>query len=400
MPRLSTRALFVVAVTGAFMAFSIGCFVRVPAPPPPPAPVIVNNAPIQGNVPGPDGNPPIAPPPPVAPPDAPPAGNDLADKVLPADKAPDDAPLRPIKGMPTYKLTNLRIGNPGPGPGPKLMVHYERLSGEERGVEPTLIIRTPDGNEHVTVGGFGPFQGQKKSGEIVVGLGFPGAPGGGPPKNVEVYLVQSDRRWEGENFRPKFKVSNSIVLGEMGRPLQYAREWKAEEAAKLNNPPPDAPQMNANANVGEDTEFIGHTMGLLPPMRYADPAKRPVIGVLYSVGEAEPDKGTKVKCLLHLTPAYDARQPRFNQQALLAKPGYAVGALKVKTKKIVTAVQVVFMKQKPDGSLDPADNYSSKWLGHPDEADKEGTVSGDGRKVIGMHLKHFGAVFAVALVLE
>jgi hypothetical protein len=29
-----------------------------------------------------------------------------------------------------------------------------------------------------------------------------------------------------------------------------------------------------------------------------------------------------------------------------------------------------------------------------------GPVSGGGRKVIGMHLKHFGVMYAVALVLE
>jgi hypothetical protein len=323
----------------------------------------------------------------------------LGEDVLPADKAPYDAPLRPMDGLPLYRLTDLRIGNPGPGPSPKLMVHYERLNGEEPGSGPTLVIRTPDGNEHPTLGIFGPFQGQKKAGDFVVDLGFRGAPGsGGSPQDLEVYLIQNDRRWEGEDFHPKFKVSNSVVLGNMGRPPQFAREWKPEEQAKLNNPPPVAPKVNAN--VGEDTEFIGQTEGLLPALRYADPAKRPVIGVLYSVGQGEPEKGQKVNCLVHLTPAYDARQPRYNQEAVFAKPGYAVGALLVKTKKIVTAVQAVFMKQKPDGTLDSHDSYTSKWLGHPEAGDKEGKIGGDGRKVIGMHLKHFGVLYAVALVLE
>jgi hypothetical protein len=321
--------------------------------------------------------------------------------VLPADKAPNDAPLRPIKGIPIYRLSDLRIGNPGPGPSPKVTVHYERVSGVELGTGPTLVLRTPDGNEHPALGGFGPFQGQKKAGDLVVDLGFRGGPGeGGTPKNLEVYLVRSDRRWEDEGFHPRFKVSNSVVIGEMGRPVQLARDWTPEEAAKLNNPPPDAPPANANSNVGEDTDFVGQTTGLLPDLRYADPARRPVLGVLYMVGEGEPEKGQKIKCLVHLTPAYDARQPRFGQQALFAKPGYAVGALNVKTKKIVTAIQVVFMKQKPDGTLDRADSYTSQWLGHPEAADKEGKVSGEGRKVIGMRLKHFGVVYAVALVLE
>ena len=50
--------------------------------------------------------------------------------------------------------------------------------------------------------------------------------------------------------------------------------------------------------------------------------------------------------------------------------------------------------------MDPTDSYTSKWLGHPEEADKEGKIGGGGRKVIGMYLKHFGAVYAVALVVD
>jgi hypothetical protein len=380
-----------VAALSAAIFLSAGC----EQPTSKPAPVAENGQPDPGKQP----NAPVAEPdnPQAA---VPAAGTESDEKILPADKAPDDAPLRPMKGMPIYKLSNLQVGNFGPGPGPKLKVHYERLSGEEPGAGPTLVIRTADGNEHETLGGFGPFQGKRKAGDIVVDLGFRGRPGNGTPKNLEVYFIHKDRRWEDQGFRPRFKVSNSVVLGEMGRPLQYAREWKADEAAKLNNPPATAPALNANKNVGEDTDFVGNTMGLLPPMRYADPTMRPVIGILYRVGEGEPDKGKKVKCLVHLTPAYDKNQPRYGQEALFAKPGYAVGALNVKTKKVVTAVQVVFMKQKPDGTLDPADNYTSKWVGHPEEGDQEGRVSGEGRKVIGMHLKHFGIVHAVALVLE
>lgn len=330
---------------------------------------------------------------------APAETGELGEEILAVDRAPNDAPLRPLKGIPIYKLSNARIGNPGPGPSPKLMVHYERIAGEEGGIGPSVVLRTPDGNEHSTIGGFGPFEGKKKAGDYIVDLGFR-AIGGRAPQNLEVYLVQNDRRWEDEGFRPKFKVSNSVVIGNMGRPLQLAREWKPDEAAKLSNPPPAAPKVNANNTVGEDTQFIGNTMGLLPPLRYADPNKHPVIGVLYRAGKGEPDKGQKIDCLVHLTPAYDSRQTRYGQEAVFAKPGYAVGALHVKTKKVVTAVQVVFMKQKPDGTLDPSDSYASKWLGHPEVGDKEATITGDGRKVIGMHLKHFGIVHAVALVLE
>src|ERR1700730_2046635 len=104
------RAFLVTAVLGAMVLTVSGC--KRPAP----APVIVvmNNQPD----PKPDA---VAPPvDPAGKPPAPPAGVvDAGDTVLPADKAPADAPLRPIKGIPIYKLSNLRVGNPGPGPGPK-----------------------------------------------------------------------------------------------------------------------------------------------------------------------------------------------------------------------------------------------------------------------------------------
>ena len=89
----------------------------------------------------------------------------VGEKVLPANKAPNDAPLRPITGTPLYKLTDLRVG------GTQLTVHYERVVGEERGEQgPTLVIRTPDGNEISTIGGFGPFAGKKKAGDYVVNV--------------------------------------------------------------------------------------------------------------------------------------------------------------------------------------------------------------------------------------
>jgi hypothetical protein len=333
---------------------------------------------------------------PAAPPTPLETREDGSDPVLPATKAPADAPLRPLPGIPTYQLSDARLASPGPGPATKLIVHYERMSGEELGRGPTLVIRTPDGNARSIPGSFGPFEGRKKAGDFVVPL----AGGGGVPKNLEVYLVHIERRWEDEGFRPRFKVSNSVVIGALGRPVQPAREWTAEETARLTNPPPEAPRTNANRTVGEDTAFIGNTTGLLPPLRYADPARRPVVGVLYRAGQATPEKGRTLNCLIHVTPAYDVRQPRFGQAAVFAKPGYALGALKVKTQKVVIAVQAVFMRQQADGTLDPATAYTSQWLGYPEEADNEGLLHGKGRKVIGMHLKHLGMVHALALVLE
>lgn len=311
----------------------------------------------------------------------------VGEKVLPADDALKSAPLRPIKGTALFKLTNLRVG------GTMLTVHYEQVAGELQGRGPVLVIRGSDGREFTTIGRFR----KAKDGDFTVDGRMIR---GGLPKNMEVYLMWADRRWEGEDFEPKFKVSNSVVSGEMGKPIQFAREWNEEEAKKINDPPPEAPVANTNKNVGTDTKFVGHTMGLLPAGRTADPKGRPVIGVLYTNAVKQFEKGEKFDCLINFGPAYHERQPRYGQTAVFAKEGYAVGGLNVKTRKVVTGVQVVFMKLKPNGTLDPADKYTSDWLGEPGEGDKQASLTGKGRKVIGMHIKNFGNVFAIALVLK
>jgi hypothetical protein len=66
-----------------------------------------------------------------------------------------------------------------------------------------------------------------------------------------------------------------------------------------------------------------------------------------------------------------------------AREGYAVGALNVRASDRVTAVQIVFMRLGTDGKLDPADSYTSSWMGAPSNDPVE-TTSGEGAKVIGV----------------
>jgi hypothetical protein len=47
----------------------------------------------------------------------------------------------------------------------------------------------------------------------------------------------------------------------------------------------------------------------------------------------------------------------------VAKPGYAVGGLAVRTGLKINAIQVIFMKKKANGRLDPNDTYTSEWFG-------------------------------------
>ena len=66
---------------------------------------------------------------------------------------------------------------------------------------------------------------------------------------------------------------------------------------------------------------------------------------------------------------------------VLAKPGYAVGALSLKTGLGIDGLSVTFMKIV-DGKLDPKDSYESEWIGTDEK--KAASKLGDGTPVIGL----------------
>ena len=67
---------------------------------------------------------------------------------------------------------------------------------------------------------------------------------------------------------------------------------------------------------------------------------------------------------------------------VMARPGYAVGAINLRAGIIVDAVQLVFMRAE-DGRLNPGDSYTSDWLGDP-SGGSPSTASGEGRPVAGL----------------
>jgi hypothetical protein len=66
---------------------------------------------------------------------------------------------------------------------------------------------------------------------------------------------------------------------------------------------------------------------------------------------------------------------------VIAKPGYAVGVITVKTGLGIDGFSVTFMKVK-DGKLDPTDSYESEWIGGMGGGPKQ--KIGDGTLVIGL----------------
>jgi hypothetical protein len=85
---------------------------------------------------------------------------------------------------------------------------------------------------------------------------------------------------------------------------------------------------------------------------------------------------------------------------VMARPGYAVGGLNLRAGLIVDAFQLVFMRVE-GGKLNPADTYTSDWLGDPSGGGGASTVSGNGRPIVGLRgranareLTSLGAVVA------
>jgi hypothetical protein len=305
---------------------------------------------------------------------------------VPVDKALPSIPLRSRKGDTFFKLANAKFEPIGRQPFPVLSVEYEKLTeGPYNGV--SLVVQRADGRAQTYLL-IRPFAQRKGKIEISLGIAPPGAPG--PPKDAELYLTRSEQRYGG-GFAPTFKVSTSALLGDM-KTKTLARGWTAEEAAKLRVPPPEGPKFNTNPNVGEDTRFAGGPDGGV--FRYAE--RKPVIGVEYWTGAWDQEP-----CLARLIPVYATEQPvEGAAQRLLAKPGYAVGALTVRTKRYVNAVQVTFMKLGPDGKLDPKDKYTSDWFGATEVKGKEVNLGGDGRAVVGLSCKQGAILNAVALVMD
>jgi hypothetical protein len=152
-------------------------------------------------------------------------------------------------------------------------------------------------------------------------------------------------------------------------------------------PAPWAPGAPQGGKQPGDSELVGGPGGF--PFRAAGTA--PVVGFRYGLGSWAGEAA-----LSALDPVHE-RQPARPDTAM-ARPGYAVGALKVDAGTLVNAVQIVFMKAQPDGRLDPKDSYTSDWLGRPSGREPK-VVGGKGQAVVGVHGRRGAVIDAIGLVL-
>ncbi len=139
------------------------------------------------------------------------------------------------------------------------------------------------------------------------------------------------------------------------------------------------------------TETVGSTEGF--DFRKVDYQGRPVIGVDFSLMS---QAGTEH--VRRLTPIFD-RSRLTGPNAILAKEGYALGAIHVWASEFVDGVKLEFMKLKDDTSLELSDSYKADTIG-AETTKTAKIIKSDGRLIIGLHGRRTSFINAVGLVLS
>ncbi|MBI1345984.1 hypothetical protein GC163_06815 [bacterium] len=373
-----------------------------------------------------------------------PYGDQGGEGTLAADAATLDTPLRRGKHDPWLQIQqgSCRPESRGPGIGPFVTSTHERqvlciayhtdkeiVFAEYPRCEFVVVVKNDRGERHE-------FISNPRAG---IGMGYPGRPpslsrlssllrngrstGIGlagewslvedffgqstKTSNMEVYVEMVDYS-RGEPAA-RFKISNSVTIGTIPQ-ITKARNWTTEETTRFSQPRPqpepvakpdsdakEKPQPNASprrlpASPGEqDSLEIGGAGGR--PFRQVRPGQH-LLGFIHRDG-----KWNNQDCIGGVSAQWSAKDATFGQTRTFAKSGYAVGGLNLEAEQYVTAMQVVFMRIKDDGSLDPADQYTSDWIGFP-KGEKVKSVLSEGQKVTGFFGRRQVVMDAMGLVME
>lgn len=170
--------------------------------------------------------------------------------------------------------------------------------------------------------------------------------------------------------------------------VPLARLSEADRAFLADHAAP-SPAPTPPTGKPRDTKLIGGPGGF----EFREAGKRPLVGVRYSLGGWGGEKAVG-----RLVPLAARDAEPISNQTILARPGYALGGVKIVSKNLVNAVQLVFMRQKPDGSLDPSDSYTSDWIGDPGDKTPQ-KLGGTGAAVVGFHGRRGIVIDALGLVL-
>ena len=145
------------------------------------------------------------------------------------------------------------------------------------------------------------------------------------------------------------------------------------------------------ATIGRPSELVGGKGG--SPFLKWDSKHRAIRGIGYRLGSWA---GRNRVALL--SPFFDSTNEG-RPETVFADKGYAIGAIRVDSDDLVNAIQIVFMKDNGNGTLDPSDSYESDWIGSP-SGNAPKLLSGNGDYVIGIHGRGAAVLDAVGIVLR
>ncbi len=139
----------------------------------------------------------------------------------------------------------------------------------------------------------------------------------------------------------------------------------------------------------KDSPLVGVPVGR--PFRAVSRDGQPVVGVRYRLGQwRRKDAVAKIEGV------FKREKEPGQWEYVLAREGYALGAIQVDAGDFVFAVRLAFMRI--DGKrLDTKDSYVSQWIGTP-SGEEPKTLKGNGAPAIGFHGHSMAVVSAVGLV--
>ena len=162
---------------------------------------------------------------------------------------------------------------------------------------------------------------------------------------------------------------------------QFAGSVQSDSLASFSQSSDDGPGDTAMAGGTEGWEF-----------RTEGSAGQLLVGIRYRLGGWAGEKTVGP-----LEAVFDRHASADRQQAAIAREGFAVGAVNVDAKRFVNALQLVFMRVKSDGRLDPTDSYTTEWIGLPTGRPTQ-TLGGSGAPIIGIYGRHGAILNALGLV--
>jgi hypothetical protein len=86
-------------------------------------------------------------------------------------------------------------------------------------------------------------------------------------------------------------------------------------------------------------------------------------------------------------------------ETILARPGYAIGALTVRTGLVLNGIQVTFMRVEEDGKrLSETDRYDTEWYGLNGGAGRTYTSTGNGKPIVGVQGRLQNVMHSLAVI--